>query len=100
MQWTLRSGNDAVQLDLDPPLVINDYTGVHQGVLDGLGISEIPSFICEAALHDRRLVEVLPEWRFATIKVAATYPSNRYLSPLVRCFKEFCVEYFERKPLA
>src|SRR6266478_6082015 len=45
-------------------------------------------------------VQINPEWRFAAIRVAATYPSNRYLSPLVRSFKDFCVEYFERRPLA
>jgi DNA-binding transcriptional LysR family regulator len=46
------------------------------------------------------LVEVLPEWQFATTTMATTYPSNRYLSPLVRAFKDFCVGYFERRPLA
>ena len=99
VQWTLSSGDDTVQINPEPRFVLNDYAGVQQGVIDGLGISEIPSVICESALHDRRLVEVLPEWRFAAIRVAATYPSNRYLSPLVRSFKDFCVEYFERQPL-
>ena len=69
-------------------------------MVDGLGISEVPSFICEAALNDGRLIEVLPEWRFATITMAATYSSNRYLSPLLRAFKDFCAEYFDRRPLA
>ena len=100
VQWTLSSGDDTVQINPEPRFVLNDYAGVQQGVIDGLGISEIPSVICESALHDRRLVEVLPEWRFAAIRVAATYPSNRYLSPLVRSFKDFCVEYFERQPPA
>ncbi|TMH68333.1 MAG: LysR family transcriptional regulator, partial [Betaproteobacteria bacterium] len=100
VQWTLSSGDDTVQINPEPRFVLNDYAGVQQGVIDGLGISEIPSVICESALHDRRLVEVLPEWRFAAIRVAATYPSNRYLSPLVRSFKDFCVKYFERQPLA
>lgn len=100
VQWTLNCGDDTVQINPEPRLVLNDYAGVQQGLIDGLGISEVPSFICEPALQARRLVEVLPEWRFATIKVAATYPSNRYLSPLVRSFKDFCVKYFERNPLA
>jgi len=100
VQWTLSSGDDTVQINPEPRFVLNDYAGVQRGVIDGLGISEIPNVICESALHDRRLVEVLPEWRFAAIRVAATYPSNRYLSPLVRSFKDFCVKYFERQPLA
>src|SRR2546426_6453860 len=100
VQWSLCCGDDTVQVKPEPRLVLNDYAGVQQGVVDGLGLSEVPSFICEAALNDGRLVEVLPEWRFATIAMAATYPSNRYLSPLVRAFKDFCAEYFDRRPLA
>jgi DNA-binding transcriptional LysR family regulator len=92
----LSSGDEKVQLNPEPHFVINDYAAVRQGVMDGLGISEVPSVICEAALRERRLIEVLPAWRFAAIKVAATYPSNRYLSPLVRAFKDFCVKYFDR----
>ena len=100
VQWTLCCGDDTVHVKPEPRLALNDYAGVQQSVVDGLGISEVPSFICDAALNDGRLVEVLPEWRFATITMAATYPSNRYLSPLVRAFKDFCAAYFERRPLA
>lgn len=100
LQWTLSRGDDTVQIKPEPRLVLNDYAGVQQGVVSGLGISEVPSFICEAALNDGRLIEVLPEWRFPTITMAATYPSNKYLSPLVRAFKDFCADYFEHRPLA
>jgi DNA-binding transcriptional LysR family regulator len=100
VQWTLSCGSDTIELQPEPCVVINDYAGVLQGVMDGMGISELPGFVCEPALHDGRLVEVLPSWCFATTKVAAVYPSSRHLSRLVRSFKEFCVKYFERKPLA
>ena len=100
VQWTLGCGGETVRINPQPRLVLNDYAGVQQGVVDGLGISELPSFICEAALNDGRLVEVLPEWRFATVAMAAAYPSNRYLSPLVRAFTDFCVTHFERRLLA
>ncbi len=100
VQWTLSCAKDTVQITPEPRLVLNDYAGVLQGVIDGLGISEVPSFICAPALQDGRLVDVLPAWRFSAIAVSATYPSNRYLSPLVRSFKDFCARYFEQQPLA
>jgi len=100
VQWTLSRGDDSVLIKPEPRMVLNDYAGVQQGVVEGLGISEVPSFICKAALEDGRLVEVLPEWRFAAVTVATAYPSNRYLSPLVRTFRDFCVTYFEGQPLA
>ena len=45
-------------------------------------------------------MELLPEWRFASVKLSVAFPSNRNLSPLVRAFKDFCVSYFEAHPLA
>jgi DNA-binding transcriptional LysR family regulator len=60
-----------------------------------MGISELPGFLCKAALQQGRLVEVLPEWQFASVKVSAAFPSRRNLSPLVRAFKDFCAEYFK-----
>ena len=68
--------------------------------MGGLGISELPGFLCKAALQQGRLVEVLPKWQFASVKMAAAFPSNRNLSPLVRAFKDFCAKYFETHPLA
>src|SRR3989475_3077906 len=43
VQWTLSCGDDTVQINPEPRFVLNDYAGVQQGVIDGLGISEIPS---------------------------------------------------------
>lgn len=97
--WTLTCDGESVQIEPQPRLVLNDYAGVLQGLVDGRGISELPGFICKAALQQGRLVEVLPEWRFASVKVAAAFPSVRNLSPLVRAFKDFCVMYFQDHPL-
>ncbi len=97
--WTLSSGDESIRIEPEPRLVLNDYAGVLQGLVGGLGISELPSFLCKAALRQGKLVEVLPEWQFASVKVAAAFPSNRNLSPLVRAFKDFCAAYFENNSL-
>lgn len=100
VQWDLNFSGEKVQLKLEPLLVVNDYAAVYKAVIDGLGISELPSFICSAALNENRLIEVLSEWRFPNVSVAVTYPSNRNLSSLVKTFRDFSVEYFERNPLS
>jgi DNA-binding transcriptional LysR family regulator len=98
--WTLSRDHESVRIEPEPRLVLNDYAGVLQGLVGGLGIAELPSFLCKVALQQGRLVEILPEWRFASVKMAAAFPSNKNLSPLVRAFKDFCVKYFETNPLA
>ncbi len=100
LEWSLRHAGERVQIKPAPRLLMNDYAGVLRGLIEGLGISELPGFIGAAALADGRLIEVLPAWRFDSVNVAATYPSNRYLSPLVRAFKDFCAGYFAGMPLA
>ena len=100
LAWTLSRAHESVRIEPEPRLVLNDYAGVLQGLVDGRGISELPSFLCQAALQQGRLVELLPEWRFASVKLSVAFPSNRNLSPLVRAFKDFCVSYFEAHPLA
>ena len=98
--WTLGRGADSARIEPEPRFVLNDYVGVLQGLVSGLGISELPGFLCKAALQQGQLIEVLSEWQFPSVQVAAAFPSNKNLSPLVRAFKDFCAKYFETHPLA
>jgi hypothetical protein len=41
---------------------------------------------------DRRLIEVMSEWRFPTVDLAIVHVSNRQISRPVRLFKEFAVQ--------
>jgi len=100
LQWTLTSAGETVLIKPVPALVINDYAGVRQALLNGQGVSELPTFIGESALSRGELIEILPAWRFPASKVGVIYPSGRYLSPLVRAFKDFCAAYFLLHPLA
>ncbi len=93
--WALENNDDIHKIIVQPRIAINDYAGVQSAVINGLGISEIPSIICGQRLQDGSLVEVMPDWQFAPVTLSAIYPSNRNLSRLVRLFKEFCVERIE-----
>jgi len=92
VSWVLRNDGETHKVNVQPRIAINDYAGVQSAVINGLGISEIPSIICGQRLQDGSLVEVIPEWQFAPVTLSAVYPSNRNLSRLVRLFKDFCVE--------
>ena len=93
--WVLENNGETHKVNVQPRIAINDYAGVQSAVINGLGISEIPSIICGQTLQDGSLVEVIPEWQFAPVTLSAVYPSNRNLSRLVRLFKDFCVERIE-----
>ncbi len=93
--WSLEHEGETCKVHVQPRLAMNDYAGVQRAVLDGHGISEIPSIVCGQSLGDGRLVEVMPQWTFAPVVLSAVYPSNRNVSRLVRLFKDFCVERIE-----
>jgi len=90
--WQMGNNGETHKVTVQPRIAINDYAGVQSAVINGLGISELPSIICGPALQDGRLVEIMPEWQFSPVTLSAVYPSNRNLSRLVRLFKDFCVE--------
>lgn len=94
VRWELEKDEETEKVEIEPKIAINDYAGVQRAVIDGLGISEIPSIVCGMALRDGRLVEVMPDWQFAPTTIAAIYPSNRNLSRVVRLFRDFCVDRF------
>jgi DNA-binding transcriptional LysR family regulator len=99
VQWSLtrqgQGGGETLRIAPEPHTTINDYAGIQQTVVDGLGISEVPSIICNRALAQGKLVEVLPDWQFPATSVSVIYPSNKHLSLLVRTFRDFCVANFE-----
>ncbi len=93
--WELENNGETYEVNVQPRIAINDYTGVQNAVISGLGISEIPSILCGKDIQDGRLLEVMPDWQFSPVTLSAIYPSNRNLSRLVRLFKDYCVEHIE-----
>jgi DNA-binding transcriptional LysR family regulator len=93
--WELENKGETYKVNVQPRIAINDYSGVQSAVINGLGISEIPSILCGKDIQDGRLLEVMPDWQFSPVTLSAIYPSNRNLSRLIRLFKDFCVEHIE-----
>jgi DNA-binding transcriptional LysR family regulator len=75
---------------------MNDYTGLSAALLAGAGIGDRPPGVQPELMRDRRLVEVMPEWRFRTFDLSVVHLSNRHTPCPVRLFKEFAVEMSPR----
>lgn len=95
--WTFKKEAITEELKVEEIISLNDFSGIQVSIESGLGIGELPSFMCDKAIKDGVLVEVLPVWGFSPLSSAlaslsVVYPSNRHLSRLVRVFKDFCIE--------
>lgn len=93
--WSLSNGKKREKVLVKPRLSINDFNGVQQAILDGLGIGEIPSILCGELLEAGRLVEVIPDWHFEPVSLSAVYSTRVNLARVVRLFKDFCVEHID-----
>ena len=70
-------------------LTVNNYFGILQGVINGLGIGALPDYI---TLNNPDLVNVLPQSSSAAIPVYLAYPEELRHSKRVAAFRDFVLE--------
>ncbi|WP_108892782.1 LysR family transcriptional regulator [Palleronia abyssalis] len=70
-------------------LTVNNYFGVLQGVLSGLGIGVLPDYLLADFAHMER---VLPHVESAQIPVYLAYPEELRHSQRIAAFREFILE--------
>ncbi len=76
-----------------PRLATDDFQVLLQGVTGGIGMAQLPLWLCREAMADGRLVQLLPAYTLPPGNVHAVYPSRAGLTPAVRSFIEFCAEW-------
>lgn len=64
----------------------------------GLGIANLPTFIVESAVRERRLDILLSAFRTPELGIYAVFPSNRYVPHRVRSLVEYLAQRIGRKP--
>ena len=60
----------------------------------GLGIAVLPSFLCNEAIADSRLIPLLCDYEQPPEGVYVVYPPGRFLSRRVRSFSDFLAERY------
>lgn len=97
--WELTNKRKTHTLNVDGVLTTNEITGIQYAAEVGQGIADIPSLICGAALKSKRLIEILPRWRFQPTQLSLVHVGNRNVSRIVGLFKTFCVEHIQQLAL-
>ena len=72
-----------------PRFVADDLFTLKQSVLQGVGATFLPDYMCAAELADGRLEQLLPGWGMTPGVLHAVFPSRRGLVPAVRKFLDF-----------
>jgi len=100
-QWVFVKNNKKTVIDINESLSLNHYAAIKLAAENGLGIAELPLVNCQKEIQQRNLIQVLPKYVLSvydqsTIKLSIVYTANRYNSVLIKNFKNFCVNYFNK----
>ncbi|MEJ5989112.1 LysR substrate-binding domain-containing protein [Ramlibacter sp. PS3R-8] len=77
------------ELQHGPVYTADDLLSLKFAVVQGTGMCVLPDYLCSEELRLGELVQVLPGWAPARMKVLAVFPSRRGMVPAVRRLLDF-----------
>lgn len=96
-RWVLNDGRHEVAVSFTPRLICNDLLLLREAVLSGLGIANLPAFLCKQDLAEGRMIEILPGWRTEDVTFYAVFTDPKALPARVRALIDFMVERLRRR---
>lgn len=97
-EWTFKENGKPFSVKINGNLTTNNDIVIRSAAVQGVGIFYGPSFIVSRALHKGQLESALEDYYDDPLGVYAIYPSSRNLSPKVRAFIDFLIEWFRHTP--
>ncbi|GIU49460.1 MULTISPECIES: LysR family transcriptional regulator [Shewanella] len=93
-RWVFEhSQKDTITIDVPQVIACNNADMELAMVLDGHGISRLPSFYLTKALAKNKLTVLFQDYHQPEVDIYAIYPSRKHLTPKVRCFIDLLVEH-------
>jgi DNA-binding transcriptional LysR family regulator len=86
LAWRLQHGKEEWQGIPPGRMTLNSISVIQQLLLDGAGIGMLPVPFAEEDVKKKRLVRVLPDWRFPSVTAWAVMPMRRFLPSKTRAF--------------
>lgn len=77
ISWSMTWQGRTVDIDISPRMIVSDMISIHRMVLDGAGISLVPSYLAAPDLAAGRLVEMLPGAGLPKLDVYAAFSRDR-----------------------
>ncbi len=87
-QWALVNQKTHIQVPIPSRISLNDLSAIRQMVLAGKGVALLPYHLCAEDLREKRLVQVLSDWRTKGTPIHFVYVPNKYLSLNLKSFMQ------------
>ena len=88
MPWRFREGKRAIEVVPRARTVFDDGDALARGVVEGMGIIQIPSYMAANDLKAKRLLELLPGFRPPPLPISLVLPTARQMTPRIRVLVE------------
>ncbi|MCZ4072129.1 LysR family transcriptional regulator [Agrobacterium sp. LMR679] len=89
---SLSDGSErGIEVPVKPTLKTNNAHVLINSLLSGRGIGPVQVNLVNEELRSGRLVRVLPKYVVKPTEVSLTYPSTKFMRPVVRAFTDFII---------
>src|SRR5262245_31582109 len=97
-RWQLTQDGETISVEVASHLCSNNGEVLLAAALEGIGITDLPTFIVGDAIAAGRLKVVLLKYPPPVLAIHALYAPNRYLAAKTRVFIDFLAARFGREP--
>jgi DNA-binding transcriptional LysR family regulator len=92
--WRLSGARGPAQVvEHHPRLSSDDLHVLYLAVVGGVGMAQLPAWLCREPVARGQLVPLLPNWTLPPGNVHAVYPSRHGQTPAMRSFVEFVAQH-------
>lgn len=98
MEWGVSKDGQFYPVKARGNISVDDSMSVKKMVMDGAGISSLPSFSVADEIERGELVELMADYKVGSVPVYAVFPEKKYMPPKVRVYLDALVAYFSNSP--
>lgn len=97
-EWQFEGPNGTTGVKITGRYQVNSSLALKEGLVAGLGVTLIPTFIVGEDIRRGKLQVVLQDWAPEPQTLYVIYLHRQYITPKVRCFIDFLQERFKPNP--
>lgn len=92
IEWVLAGE----KIPIHASIRVNDYLHLRYLALQNLCITELPPFLVNELIAQKRLIQILPEYKFPQFTVSLLFQSRNQISRIARVYIDFCAANAEK----
>lgn len=87
-RWEFERRGEAMEIDVQGALTLDEVTLMHEAVRAGVGLSYLSDWTVSADVAAGRLIQVLDDWTPAYLGLCLDYPGPRHVPAGLRAFMD------------